>query len=150
MWKATLGKSVRSDDEAGDDYSRACAVGGYVGTIEGAGGQILVIGDLPNDLMVYRNTESEAILVKWVGADSDAQILEALDSDRDLPFVPGNIRLELTVPELTIFDASCLLDEVGSNRLNLTLSPTIYTADVLNYEPNDRLMLQLIRLRPAN
>ena len=97
--------------------------------------------------MVYLNTESEAVLVKWVGADSDGQILSALAAEKNLPFENQNVSMVVTEPELVIFDSSCLFDEVGNNKISLRLAPGSYSVDVLNYEPHDQLMLQLFRFR---
>lgn len=147
LWKAAYGISVRNGN-GGNDYKSACGVKGYAGVIQGSGGQILVINDLPNDLMMYSNTDSETVLVKWIGADSDEQILSALTVEKNLPFENQNISLVIAEPELVIFDSSCLFDEVGKNKIDLKLVPGSYSVDVLNYEPHDQLMLQLFRFRP--
>jgi hypothetical protein len=130
-----------------NDYSRACDGRGYVHVIDGAGGrQILVINDLPSDLMLYSNSNTEVILVKWVGANSDDQVLLALDKAGPLVFEDQNIIFEVAEPQLGIFDSAFLFCDVGQNKISLNLSCGSYRVGVLNFEPNDELILQIFRI----
>lgn len=147
LWRATNGISVDHGDGCANDYQRACEINGYAGVIQSNGESMLVIGDLPSDLAVYLNTDTEVVLVKWVGAESEEQILAALDVERELPFQRLNFDLKITESPLVIFDSSELFADAGENKLSLKLSLGTYSVEVLSYEPHDQLMLQLFRLR---
>ncbi|MEC5218531.1 hypothetical protein RCH09_003503 [Actimicrobium sp. GrIS 1.19] len=146
-WQATKGISSDNDNGYANDYQRACAINGYAGVIQSDSGSILSIDDLPRDLAVYLNTDTEAVLVKLVGAESDKKIWAALDAEIEFPFKELDFEFEITESELVIFDSSELFSDVGQNKLFLKLSRGVYSVEVLNYEPHDQLMLQLFRLR---
>ena len=147
LWRATNGISADNNDEHANDYRRACEINGYAGVIQSDDRSILVIDDLPSDLAVYLNTDTEAVLVKWVGAESDEKIWAALDAEMEFPFQILDFYFQITDSELVIFDSSELFADVGENKLLLKLSPGAYSVEVLNYEPHDQLILQLFRLR---
>ena len=147
MWRATHGISVESRDGCVDDYQCVCGIGGYAGVMHSGDNAILVIDDLPNDLAVYLNTDSEAVFVKWIGAESEEKIWAALDAEKELSFKRLDFELQITESELVIFDSSDLLDDAGENKLYLNLLPGFYSVEVLDYEPHDEMMLQLFRLR---
>jgi hypothetical protein len=146
-WLGTQGLSAGDKSRFDNDYQRACDVKDYAGVISGIPNEILVIDDLPYEMMWLSDSTDIGLLVKWIGADSDEQVQAALqdvnmDSFEDFPF-----QIEVAEPTLFLFDSAWRLADIGDNYLELKLQPGRYAISMLNYEPNDRVSLHLIRLK---
>ena len=146
-WLGTQGLSAGDGSRFENDYERACESKDYASKIEGSLSDCLVIGDLPDPLTILPTSECEALVVKCLYTDTDEQVQAALkdvdtDSFEDFPF-----QIEVTESKLFLFDSAWQLADIGDNYLELTLQLGRYAVSALNYEPNDRVSLHLIRLK---
>lgn len=68
------GGGVQGDFDDWGDYGRACAVSGYLGLIDVGPAKALVLGDAPAPTTFLPEL---GIFLRWVAADSTADILRA-------------------------------------------------------------------------
>lgn len=143
----TQGLSAGDASRYENDYERACESKDYVSVIAGSTHEILVIGE-PDETAWLSRAPGDILLVKWVGADSDQQVWEALQFlDFEL-FETLPIRFTVFEPKMFLFDSAWQLADIGDNYLELILEPGCYALSVLlNYKPDDHLWLHLIRLK---
>lgn len=73
-WLALQGNSTNTNVGL-NDYERACQIKDYAGVITGIPHEIVVIADLPNEITWIGKSPVDGLLVKWIGADSDDQVL---------------------------------------------------------------------------
>jgi hypothetical protein len=75
-WAGAVGSE--DDDAAGDDYERACGVDGLVGVLGVGpdGAQALVLADEPARSCYL---PERRLFLRWLGADSDADLLAAAE-----------------------------------------------------------------------
>ncbi|MHB1215311.1 MAG: Imm21 family immunity protein [Thiobacillus sp.] len=146
-WLGTQELSAGDRSRYENDYQRACESKDYVSVIPGKSHEILVIGE-PDETAWLSRAPDDILLVKWVGADSDQQVWEALQCLDFESFETLPIRFSVFEPKLFLFDSAWQLADIGDNYLELTLEPGCYGLSVLlNYKPDDRLWLDLIRLK---
>lgn len=146
-WLGTQGLSAGDESRYENDYQRACEGKDYASKIEGKLSDCLVIGDLPDPLTIMPTSECEALVVKCLYTDTDEQVQAALkdvdtDSFEDFPF-----QIEVAEPVLFLFDSAWRLADIEDNYLELNLQTGRYAVSMLNYEPNERVSLNLIRLK---
>lgn len=146
-WLGTEGLSAGDASRYKNDYERACDVKDYAGAIAGSPNEILVIDDLPYEMMWLSDSPNTGLLIKWIGADSDEQVQAALKDVDTESFEDFPLQIELAEPELFLFDSAWRLANIGDNYLKLMLQPGRYAVSTLIYEPNDRVSLHLIRLK---
>ncbi|MEV4216660.1 Imm21 family immunity protein [Nonomuraea sp. NPDC049725] len=113
-----------SDDEG--DYGRACAVDGYIGLIDVGRVPALVFGDHPGMTTYLR---SRRTLVRWMGADSEAELLGVAIDALDSRTVPWDEELLWDVHEpVILFDSSCAHEHIAAeDHLLIDLAPGSYT-----------------------
>lgn len=146
-WLGSQGVSVSSGGSCANDYERACGIKDYAGTIVGNPHEILVLGDLPNEMTWISRSSNDGLLVKWVGADSDQQVLDALQSLDFETFKVLPFYFEIAESELCLFDSVWRFGDIAENHLEVFLEPGRYAVSVLNYEPNEQVWLHLIWLK---
>ena len=145
-WLGTQSLSAGDGSRFENDYERACESKDYVSVIPGKSHEILVIGE-PDETAWLSREPDDILLVKWVGADSDQQVWEALQCLDFEWFETLPIRFTVFEPKMFLFDSAWQLADIGDNYLELTLQLGRYAVSALNYEPNDRVSLHLIRLK---
>ncbi len=146
-WLGIQGLSAGDESQYDNDYERACEVNDYVSVIAGTSHEILVVGNGPEDTAWLSRAPDDILLVKWIGADSDQQVWEALQCLDFESFETLPISFTVFEPKMFLFDSASRLVDIGDNCLELTFEPGCYGLSVLNYKPNDRLELDLIRLK---
>lgn len=146
-WLGVSGKSCNSIGEGKNDYEIACSIRDYAGLIKAGLHDILVVDDLPNDITWISRTSIEGLIVKWIGAYSDEEILDSLTHLDFSCFELLPFSFNVSSPELVLFDSAYRLSQTGDNRLGVQLEPGVYQVSFLNYDPNDRVSLNLLRLK---
>lgn len=145
-WLGTQGLSAGDASRYENDYERSCESKDHVSVIAGSSHEILVVGE-PDETAWLRRAPGDILLVKWVGADSDQQVWEALQRLDFESFETLPVSFTVFEPKMFLFDSAWQLADIGDNYLELTLEPGCYGLSVLIYRPDDRLGLNLIRLK---
>ncbi len=147
LWRGTEGSSVLiTDENIATDYELACQTRNYAQLLNENIDRILVIGDLPEQITWKAISSEEGVFVKWIGADSDDQIMSAFPNILVQQFTELPISFLVESESLLVFDSACKLDELGENFLVADLIPGSYSVSYLNYEPDESLILNVIRL----
>lgn len=122
--KVRLWRGVQSDD-----YAAACTVEAYVGMVERAWGQVLILNDEPLRTAIT-STESGLAIVRWMYAPSAYDLLEAVKSFVADPeqAVERSSFTFLDEPYL-IFDSS----STGGDAQSLTLVPPAHARGLATY-----------------
>ena len=117
------------------DYDVACGVEGYVGVIEKAGCQVLVLGDEPLQTAVI-HLNGRACLVRWVYASSPgaAESLLAALVPADLGAPLGSVAIRIASSPLVLMDAGATGEHPG-DTLELELEPGFYSVHVHEFAP---------------
>lgn len=145
-WGGVESISKGSKQQYSNDYERACEIKNYCGIIFNQNKPILVIGDTPNDMAVLELKENGILLIKWVGAESEEQILASLHNIDNLTFDDQNLSFPIEDENLVVFDASATFKGSANNKLFVNGKRGNYGVGVLNFAPTDDLILQLIKL----
>ena len=87
------------------------------------------------------------MFVKWIGADSEEQVLSSIDHILRQSFTQLSIRFSVKQSRLIAFDSTCQLRELEENHLEFDLPVGLYSVSFLNYAPDDSLSLNVVRLR---
>ncbi|WP_257460858.1 immunity 21 family protein [Archangium lipolyticum] len=126
-WRGTYGVP--------SDYERACGVEGYVGVIEKAGGEMLVLGDEPLQTAVSA-LDGRPCLVRWVYAPSpgvaESTVAAMVPAQLRGPLESVAIRLEGS--PLVLMDAGAPGEHPG-DTLELELEPGAYRVHVYEFAP---------------
>lgn len=147
-WLGTEGLSFQGiQGDVATDYELACGTRDYAGLLGERFCRLLVIGDLPEQLCWIAVSGEEGIFIKWIGADSDEQVLSVISDMQKQQFTVLPVSFLVESDSLVVFDSACKADELEDNFLAPELLPGIYSVSYLNYEPDDFLMLNVIRLR---
>jgi hypothetical protein len=147
LWRGTEGRITHGTEDGSTDYEAACSISGYAGLIHGNSQDIVVLNDGPEDIAWFAQGSNRGVFAKWLGADSDEQVWDALDSLDVRTFEELPILVRVVEPNLVAFDSALLFSEATSNHLELHLDTGNYRISVLNYSPNDRLSLNLVHFR---
>ena len=126
-WRGTSGVS--------SDYEVACGVEGYVGVIEKAGSQVLVLGDEPLQTTVA-SVNGKPCLVRWVYAPSldAAESSVAAMEPVHLGAPVESVAIRITNSSLVLMDAGAPGEHPG-DTLELTLDPGSYRIQVHEFTP---------------
>lgn len=127
-------------DQEGD-YGRACSVQGYIGLIDVDSAQALVFGDEPGATAFLPERNA---LVRWIGADSEDDMVEAAIEVIETESVPDDEELTWTVDErLVLFDAVHGYEYIAEeDHLLIDLAPSPYTVRAAYVEhPNAHMIL---------
>jgi hypothetical protein len=135
------------DPDAESDYKWACAVEGYLGLISIGAGTGLVIGGDP-DMTAWwplnDHHELAGVLVRWVYADSDAHVTQALQQIPQDIWQPSNITFKVSSDTLCLFDSACPGESVTKdNSLIIRVPVGSYSLSTAQYRPNPRIHLCL-------
>lgn len=128
------------------DYDRACSVGDYLGLIQVASGEALVLDDEPMQTAWLGLSKEKGLLVRWQWARDEASIMRTIGGIAEELWETTDLVFEMTNGELLLFDAACSGDEIDSG-VRIALSPGEYLLDTACYRPNDETSLILHRLR---
>lgn len=145
-WLGTKGASAADREPPASDYERACQINDYVGVVAGDPNLVLVITE-PDEIAWFSIAPDEGLLVKWIGADSDEQVLETLRGLDFGAFKEFPLRFAIVEPALFVFDSARKLVDIADNHLEFSLEPGMYAISLLEFKPNERVWLQLIRLK---
>lgn len=146
QWLGIDGSSALVEDDFSSDYDRASAVQDYAAKIQGNPYEILVLNQGPEDISWVRYSSSSGLIVKWLGADSDEQVVESLKFVNLGEFQELPIRFDIYENNLFFLDSSQTMSEIGENHIEIALTAGSYRISYLNYSPNDRLSLLLIHI----
>lgn len=127
------GVYLPNDEASGDmpspqrDYDRACEVRDEIGTIDGRGAQILVLGDEP-DRTAIRSENDVVVIVRWRAAES-SDVLEAALQQliSSLPFERAGTFHTLPGEHL-LFDSACAGWD-ASESITCTLPHATYSME---------------------
>ena len=133
------------------DYDRACDVEGYLGLLDIGAGQGLVLGDEPDSTAWQsfgtsgdREEVTGGILIRWVYANSEADVMAAVDHLPASMWVDDGLEFSVGREPLYLLDAACdasCLDD--DDHLTIYLPSgryTLATAD-FEFEVHTRLLL---------
>jgi hypothetical protein len=142
-------------DEPATDYDRACNVKGYVGQIEIGAGYGLVLGDYPTGTawLAFHNTEDDGdavggILIRWMHANSEADVLSAIQHVPDELWHDDGLTLEVGSQPLYLFDSAFAGDDLaGDDHLLIHLPTGEYAIATAEYEPDRDTAVVLHRLQ---
>lgn len=127
------------------DYERACSVSDYLGTIDVGLGKGIVLGEQPYATTWWRcNDVPSGMLVRWVSAESEEAVIEALRVLSNVAWERTGVELKLATGNLALFDSAFPGNEIDVS-LSIEIPAGIYFAETLHYSPNDEISLILHR-----
>jgi hypothetical protein len=125
------------------DYERACKIADYLGTIKVGPGYGVVLGEEPFSTTWWQPDENRAgLLVRWVYADNEAEVLEAVRSVSTNKWLTMDIEIEMGAGDLVLFDSASAGSAIDSS-ITIRLTPGTYRAQTLHYNPNENISLIL-------
>jgi hypothetical protein len=137
------------------DYDRACEtceMTGYINLLEVGSDHALVLGDMPMPTAWWPIPSIEGgLLVRWLFADNDNSVMQALKSLSIDAFQPAELAFNVTFPALTLFDSAWGGVEIHlypSETLTITLKEGLYGVSTLTYTPDSETSLVLHKLSP--
>lgn len=141
-------------DESVSDYSRACGIVDYLGTLKVGHGEAVILGDEPMQTAFIPNPEG-GIFVRWMYAEGEGGVLRALGSVPESAWEPTPHRIEVSREGLFVFDSAFPGDAfppppngVGlASWIHVELPEGNYRVDTADYEPDGSTRLILHRLR---
>lgn len=144
----------RETIQAKTDYGRACGVDGYLGVLNVGDGTCLVLADDPMQTTIPP-TNADALIVRWMYAKSEDQVLRAVRSVPEDIWEATPHRVSVYSSGLLLFDSSFPGDDLpstwrdGMNApwLKVPVPRGVYKVDFADYQPNDSTRLILHRLR---
>lgn len=127
QWRGTRGVP--------SDYEMACGVEGYVGVIEKAGSQVLVLGDEPLQTAIS-SVNGKPCLVRWVYAPSPdaAESSVAAMEPVHLGAPVESVVIRIANSPLVLMDAGAP-GEYPGDTLELALAPGAYRVQVHEFAP---------------
>jgi len=133
----------------GGDYDRACAVDDYVGLVDVNTGTGLVLDDEPLQTCWSALSAESGMLVRWVHADSEASVTNALRNVPASIWEVTRLRIRTESGKFLLFDSVLSGKEVEDSLL-IAVRPGIYAIDSAEYRPDAKTCLILHRLRPSD
>lgn len=133
-----------NDDGSPDDYSRACAIEGYIGLVAVGARQALVLGDEPATTTYL---PEDRLFLRWSAADSETELVTA--ARRLVHTAAWEEHLAWTVDgPVALFDSASpgATPEPG-NHLIIDLPPSRYQVKATHME-TPRTQMTLINLHP--
>lgn len=132
------------------DYDRACDIADYIGLIEVGPGHALILGDMPMPTNWWPLPTTEGgILVRWMFADNDHNVIQAVQNLSIGSFQPAELTFSVTCPTLVLFDSAFPgVDKDCGATLTITLKEGVYGISTLHYTPDQETSLVLHRLSP--
>jgi hypothetical protein len=140
-----------------DDYTRACAIEGFLGTVKiGRGKGLVLTGERAPATFILKNEGS--IIVRVAYSDlSDDHIVNLVESAPAAIWESTAFQIQVSRGGLLIFDSVFAGDDLpakpgeGANVpwIKLRLLPGGYQIDTAIYEPTSETQLILHRLKPS-
>jgi len=129
------------------DYDRACAVTGYVGTVQVARAEGLVLGEPMQTAWFPREGSADGALVQWLYAGSESSVILWMDvMPRNLP-EPTPHRIRVSERAYCLFDSAIPGRSLeGENCLSIQLHPGTYRIELADYRPDTETALVVVRL----
>ena len=144
-WLGQYGSCIKVGRDDATDYDRACQITDHVGIVSGNPHDVLIISE-PDQLAWVSDDCGGGMIVKWIGAESDEQVLSGLEGVDLNGFEISKIHFEVNDSSLCLFDAADDFSLGKCDFLQIELTPGIYSISTKNYEPSSDLWLFLIRL----
>ena len=137
-----------SDNE---DYASACSVDGYAGVIMKNQYPVLVLGDAPNSTAIFNLGDSTVVLVRWLYAETESDVMAHLAKIEEREFNNPNesVEIEWGNDELLLFDSALPGDEADNESLQFRLVPGRYKVDTIEFKPDKNTFLILHRFTKA-
>ena len=127
------------------DYERACRVSDFLGTIDVGSGKGIVLGEQPYSTTWWRSNDmTSGMLVRWVSAESEEAVIEALRALSNVAWERTAVELKLATGDLTLFDSAFPGNEIDV-CLSIEIPAGVYSVESLHYNPNDKISLILHR-----
>ncbi|MEV5612996.1 Imm21 family immunity protein [Streptomyces sp. NPDC052225] len=127
--------------------NRACQVDDYIGTLRVGDTEALVLADSPDPTTFLPD---RMLFVRWSGADSESDILAALDPAVALADWRSPVRWHLPAGPVVLFDAAWSGTELRGhqpdNHLLIALPAGVYVAEYAYVEPTPRTSFGLVRI----
>jgi hypothetical protein len=143
LWRGTGEHYGR--DGGDNDYDRLCARTRGTGFFPVVGTRALVL-DGPDATAWWPLSDQSGLFVRWIGADSEAQIVRAVEEALpSLTFTAVDGVLVLARGQLTLFDSALAGDDPHPAQLDITLWPGRYWVSEASLVAKD-LELALVRL----
>lgn len=143
-------------DEPASVYDRACDVEADIGLLEVGAGHGLVVGGDPcgaawlaseEPSSEANKRESGGILVRWVYANGEADVIAALEHVPESAWKDSGLTLTVGSEPLYLLDAAYNLDDLrGDDHLTIHLQAGTYSIATAEYEPDAHISLILHRL----
>lgn len=129
------------------DYERACSVDGYLGVLNVQKGQALVLADEPMRTSVKRLEQGDVMIVRWVWAQNETQVIESLPlALESADWLETDFTINHSSETFVIFDSADQLAEV-SDPLEIPFSAGLSRISTLEFKPNDSVFLVLHRIK---
>lgn len=142
-WKGDSGHENAHHQNFVSDYDRAGEIEDYVGLLD-VGEYTALVLSMPDHTSYVSINSGMFLLVRWIGADSEEQILNTLRKlNLDQPWIDTNVRIRFRSSELVLFDSVYAGNEV-TDSLIMNISPGNYRVSILSYQPNIQTDLLLI------
>ncbi len=126
------------------DYDRACGVEEYVGIVNVADGEGLVLGDLPSPTSCIPIDSKTFIITRLVWIDEKRQVENILrEVSLEQHWIDTNIRISFNSGNLVLFDSASLGHKLN-DFLNIEVNSGDYKISTFSYEPDEELNLFLI------
>jgi hypothetical protein len=137
-------------DSPATDYDRACDVDGYVGVIPVGAGHAVVLGDEPCATAWYSRTAGDTgeygLLVRWVHANDDEDVLLALDQVNTVSWEDTGLRFTVDQSPLVLFDSAQNPSwEEFEGSCEVPLPPGTYRIETAFHKPDNETFLILHR-----
>ena len=144
-WRGYSDGSLDPLDTA-HDYGRACAAPGYAAEIPVGNGAGLVFGENESG-GVWLRSESPMIF-EWVYADSEASIVEFLQSLPDDLAADSEVGFNVIADTLTVFDSVFSGKDFGpQHSCRFAIEPGQYNVASTYYEPDENTALIVHRFQ---
>lgn len=131
------------------DYDRACDLG-EIGILPVGSGEGLVLGDEPLSTAWWPLTDQRGgMLVRWVYAESDEDVVRALRSLSGELFPSTALSFSVDDGMLVLFDSAMPGREIATATLDIRLSPGRYKIATARYAPDSETSLVLHRVTPT-
>ncbi|MET7634257.1 Imm21 family immunity protein [Streptomyces sp. NPDC001773] len=143
-------EATSADEFSGwSDYGRACQIDDYIGTLHVGCAEALVLADSPDTTTFLPD---RMLFIRWSGADSESDILAALEPALTLAEWQSPVQWSLPAGPVVLFDAAWsgtdLPDHQPDNHLPIDLPAGVYAAEYAYVEPNPRTSFSLVRITP--
>lgn len=152
LWNGCTKEYEPQDDEP-DDYGRACSVDEYVGAIPVGAYDALILGDEPMQTAWSERDAGKCFwFIRWVYADSEEDIMRALDLVDDAMFSKDSIAVEFGSSRVCLFDSALSgvdaweLDETSPYAAKIDLPGSRFSVETAEAVFGDTTSLVIHRL----